>query len=414
MSSTTTTAEDRWCGALRDELQLMASSFELDLNELDENFQLRLRQFDGEQGASDLVARIAKQNAADSLSGLEATARFLEAAAIPAAEAEPRGQPAHVHQLATLLMKPFRLCAGTIHVAGCVMDRRPFLRLTLLQQSVEDSMLKHRWYGPDGKQLSTEDVARLGLHDLKPLQRRLRGGDAESVRSWIHNDVAVGVGPVLAVIAWCNWISGKLRLGFADRSVYVPFEGWAMEFASGQRQVPRYRCPHTGEQGYELLMLEDGTITVASATGHCEATGRQVLRSQLRRCAITGMTCATTELTRCPISGELGLTSQLELCQWCGRGVLPQCAPGGRCDECVDLRAVVTGDAVDKALAPVADQVEPWGRKRGRILGDLVLLTGRQRLRERMLVLDSGRGKVVRSGWRRLPWGAWQIEQQPL
>jgi hypothetical protein len=259
-------------------------------------------------------------------------------------EAAPHDEPHSIHEIAGALLRPYQVREGHVALAGCTLEERPTLRLdfangegTAAKRRVGgEEGVRTEYFGPDGGACEGAALERLGLLRVESVESRLRRSDEASIDRWIAAvDPSDRTSLVDVWVLWNTWAAGKILVQFdAGESTTIPFAGWARDFALGRQVPPPLRCEESGCESYQVVRLEDGTITVAEALSRCGKTGREVLRDRLVRCEVSGLQIAPEEAERCAVSGRTADRSFLEACACCGRMVVPGVLQGGMCDAC--------------------------------------------------------------------------------
>lgn len=291
---------------------------------------------------------------------------------VPLLEVVPAVDPQHVRELSGVLLGCYQFADGRFELAGCTLDPRPFLRLSLTDQS---DRLRHFWFGSDGQECQTEFVRRLGLNNLVQTERRLRAAEEGRLQQWVNVGLsqvqsllaASAHGPgklIAATIVWCRWSEGTIVFLVRDRVVCrLRFSGWASDFLNGHQSPPPYQCLESGCTGYDLTLLEDGTLTTVEATAVCAQSGQKTLACRLERCFLTGKSVLASYLSRCPILGEKMLPDLMQRCGWCQRLVCPGSLENQLCSDCrteqrVDVTVAPWRDMM--ASFPQADRYGAW------------------------------------------------------
>lgn len=276
--------------------------------------------------------------------------------------AAPEGQPENVHDLSNSLFDAYTIEGGNVHLAGCSLEDRPFLRLTYAE--ISGTSIFHCFVDEGGAFVSREEVSSLSLNRAKPQMERpadskteeellalVEKADESVVAEIGRRDAELGeLDPdsrprlLVTTVVWCKYATGKLAFEVGDQSTELEFAGWTSHFVQGAQSPPPYVCPRTGAESYHLV-LADGAITVAEALSECEETGQRVPASELKTCAVSNKAVVATQLERCPVTDEDVLSSLLESCSLCGQRVSPKCIRNLRCESCRSLKNVDKGDA---------------------------------------------------------------------
>ncbi len=271
-------------------------------------------------------------------------------------------QPLSVHELAEHLFAQYRVDGGHVHLSGCSLEDRPFLRLSYLNRSPSEgqTQLVHFFGTSEGTLLDTTLFNDLELADLTAWQGRPPRIGEGILRRWtelteqrIQAQGAVEGRQLVAVaLVWCKFAEGKLTFSIGSKSTEVSFAGWGRQLADRRVLPPPYPCPLSGRSSYHLSATDDGRITVAEAIATCSESSRRVLDNELQRCEISGRLALPEYLQVCPVSGAKVLASLMEVCTVCQQRVSPRVLTEGRCPACRHLAPV---SKADPDLARVLD-----------------------------------------------------------
>ena len=321
----------------------------------------------------------------------------LRGAAWPLQAAATR-QPISVHELTSHLFTQYQVDDGHMHLAGCNLEDRPFLRLSFLhpQPSGAQPQIVHCFGTSDGKLLEETLLAELELDRLLPLAGRTPRLDGEVLQRWIeitrqlcaaqsHDGELL---PIAATLVWCKYAEGKLTFSIGQKSVEIPFSGWGRLFVDRRRLPPPYTCPISGRTSYHLAATDDGRITVAEAIATCAASSRRVLADELGLCSETGQRVLPEYLQVCPVTGRKVLLSILRPCSMCQQMVSPQSLDDDRCGACRHLAAAAKADprmARILGAHPKLDRWRSWKMSETRTVQVLVGTSAWKRL---LVVLD--------------------------
>ena len=344
-------------------------------------------------------------------------------------EAEPDGEPCTIHELAARLLGPYQVRDGNVRLAGCTLDELAHLRIGRALPSGE---VQYQYFGPDGSLLESDEVERFGFEHLHKVPSLLRRSDHPGIEKWtvaasdaesrlaetrVERDTsgaeAANCTMVDLTVIWSRRASGKIVIQFdAGASVPLAFDGWARDFFTGRQKAPKFRCPATHLESYSLVMLEDGTVTVAEAVSRCEVSGAELLISSMDTCQLSGKRVDKQLLATCAITGKRAIADQLMSCDWCGEQVVPSVISKGRCDRCRHLRTIASHDF---RLGPLfesnRDIQARFGRGRwtGWIDANLGVLVGSRMGQKEMIVFRAHDGHVIRRGSKAWPLGQWQL-----
>ncbi len=317
----------------------------------------------------------------------------------PALHAAPAGQPQSVHDITSKLFSYYTVEYGHVHLAGCRLEDRPLLRITLLATSGHETAsdrLRHVFFDPSNEPVDPATLDSLHVDDLIPSTRRTSDLDPLELDRWIgraertvRDHLPSGkFQPIANTLVWIKHAEGKLDFEVGDESVGVAFSGWATLLADGTTVPPPYVCPASGKSSYRLAATSDGRITAAEAIGTCEASHARVLEHELETCDVSGQKALGEFLAVCPVSGKRLLRSKLTACSMCGQQVSPRGLSKGRCAAC---RGVEPVHKDEPRVARVLGQYPKLDRWRGWRISEttqVYVLTAVSGLTRLLLVLD--------------------------
>lgn len=280
----------------------------------------------------------------------------------PVTHVAPVGQPNSVCQLTERLFPAYTVDGGKVHLAGCEVQDRLFLRLTFgPSDSPQTTYLDSR-----GDPVPDDLLDRLGLREATRLERPPVDAAAE-----IRRLAEIGVrratesldlvAPCLeaeVTAIWCKYVEGKLRFSVGDFTADLPFAGWARTLAP-----PPYACPHTGRETFHVAITDDGRFLAADAVAACAVTGRRLAVDELAVCSYTGKRVAPDQVERCPLTGQLVLRTEIVACESCRQRVSPATLERGVCAACRQVRPVSKADPRLARLLtehPTLDRWRTW------------------------------------------------------
>lgn len=322
--------------------------------------------------------------------------------------AVPAHQPQSVHEFSRPLFDAYRLDEGNVHLSGCTLDDRPFIRLTFVEQEEPASrrqVLKHIFMDARGNVMSDELRTSLGLDDLVPLTsppHRLNDVDLQrwiaaanklhqsSGRSAARSDL------VAVAIVWCKYAEGKLAFVANDVRGDVSFSGWARLLKEGQVKPPPFACQHSGEASYHLSVTDDGRLTVAESIDICAETGQRVLKIELETCEATGSRALEDQFVTCPVSEQRVLRSALEACSECLQEVSPGVLDAGRCSACRKVQSISKDEPRMARVLGEYPGLDRWRRWYLSETSDAYILNATGLAKRLLLVLDKESLEVVR------------------
>lgn len=320
----------------------------------------------------------------------------------------PASQPAQIHEVADRLFSAYTVDEGNVHLAGCAMEDRLFLRVTCQHagRSVEFFL--------DGQANPVDPgiVASLGLGETIELKGPPERADAQieqlsqSAARRMAQHFPEGNPPeqIDATPVWAKYAEGKLRFTIGEESVDLPFAGWARVL-----EAPPFVCPATGVKTFHLAATDDGRIVAAERVGRCDETGRRVLDEELATCAVTGRRVLAELTATCPVSRKPALRTQMVRCEMCQQQVAPNVLQQGQCAACRTLAPVGKSDPRLCRLLDEHPPLERWGHWRMAETADSYVLTAGRWLRKLLVVVDKDtlRRKLLATGTRGLP--GWKV-----
>jgi len=308
----------------------------------------------------------------------------------PYAHAAPAEQPGSVREIADRLFPAYRVDGGTVHLAGCRLEDRWFLRVETYQAG------KHHTLFVDdlGEPISPDEATRLGLWQTAPLPRPARRID-EPLEQKLNRAAlaarrhAATPGTSEAelkmslTVIWCKWVEGKLRFTIGDETADLPFHGWTRLL-----QSPAYPCPSTGLRTYHLAATDDGQIVAARRMTECAESGQHTIDERLVTCAATGLLVLPERTERCPVSGELVLREELIECRSCHLSVSPNVVRGHRCQACRQVHPISKADPRMARLLDEHPQLDRFRHWRITEMAAVYVLSCRRWLKRLVLVVD--------------------------
>jgi hypothetical protein len=268
-------------------------------------------------------------------------------------------QPTSVRQLTERLFPAYTIDGGRVHLAGCHLEDRLFVRLTFRHGDLVTSL----YLGADGRQVPDGLIEALGMRETVPLEKPPRDAVAEIQRLaeiGAHLtarrpalESSPGVPEVAAI--WCKFAQGKLRFSVGESSVDLPFGGWARTV-----QAPPFVCPYTKQSTFHLGATDDGRIVAADAIEPCDETGRRVLADELIACSITGRRVVRELVGTCPLTEKPILRKAMAVCGMCRQSVSPATIERDRCTACRRLQPVNKADPRMARLLDEHSQLDRW------------------------------------------------------
>lgn len=342
----------------------------------------------------------------------------------PIVHTRPCDQPEAVSALAPRLFAAYQIDGGRVHLAGCRLEERPFLRFTFAVASdAPFKAVRHAWVGEDLERVPNERIAALRLDTLQPFgdppphidQARLAAMSSAAsqlaAQQQRSGDPANNVTPPLAAaLVWAKYAVGQLQFTVGDQAVLLPFEGWARTL-----QPPPYVCPLSGTTTFHLAATDDGRIAPAEQIAACARSGRRVLAGELARCQITGLEVLPEFVRACPVTGEPVLHDQFVECPTCRQQVSSAVLTGNGCQGCSNPPTVPADDPRLASILGAHPELGRWRRWRLGETATAYIVRGEGLLRQMLVVLDrttlkithmARRGRVAHR-WVPLPADLW-------
>lgn len=315
-------------------------------------------------------------------------------------------QPLSVHELAQHLFAQYTVDGGHVHLAGCSLEDRPFLRLSCLHSRPTGGggQLVHCYGDSEGNVVDAEMRESLGLDHVVAVGKRPPRIDVELVRDWTQvtrrqcecHDADVSASELIAVtVIWCKHAEGKLAFSIGQASAEVCFAGWGRMLAERRCLPPPYACPLSDRSSYHLAATDDGHITVAEAIDRCAESSQKVLENELRTCAVTQQRVLPEYLRECPCTGTQVRASILETCSLCQQRVSPRAMANTRCSACRRLRAIPHNTpALQRLLAayPKLGKLSRWRMAESKTVW---IFAGRGVWRKVLIVVHKQRWEVL-------------------
>ena len=308
----------------------------------------------------------------------------------------PVGQPERVHELTGALFNAFQLEQGSLQLGGCTMEDRPVLFQT---RSTATGEWTHRFFFRDLIELNGDRLKALRLEQLESSPpSRSRAMSADDLADWsrLVDDHLSHVGDrhakstvVMQAIVWCKFAKGELTASDEGEHLRLPFEGWAAELLSGDAKPPPYCEPATGDTSYELVRLDDGRLTAATAAGVCQASNRRVLRTQLQKCPATDTLALKEFFSTCPVTGDQVFSEGMRPCPQCRQLVGAHCQDShGICKACRELKSAGPEDPRLARILGEHPGLSVWRRWRMSETSEVYILGAAALMRKLLVVLD--------------------------
>ena len=274
----------------------------------------------------------------------------------------PANQPCSAHQIAERLFPAYSVDGGNVHLAGCTLEDRLFLRLGFCRR--EESI--EIYVDADGHEVDGQLVEALGMTTVIGLERPPRPFEPEIERLMAAGSRAAArrfppdspPGLVATAALWCKFAQGKLRFAVGQDTADLPFAGWSRTL-----RPPPFVCPYTSVSTFHLAATDDGRIVPAEQIEICAETKRRVLSGDLVTCSVTGRRAVRDVIATCPISGKEVLRNEMVECSVCGQRISPAAIRRNQCTACRKLQPVSKADPRMARLLdehPLLDRWQNW------------------------------------------------------
>ncbi len=339
----------------------------------------------------------------------------------------PHAQPTSVHEVADRLFPAYTIDGGRVHLAGCTLDDRLFLKVT-----VNCSHGSIGFFLDSAAHRLDDSVARrLGLEDTCQLEKPPQPAEAEIARlaelaermvkdefgdapsgnvsspNVLNPDVlnpdvlnpdvlnpdvlnpdvlntAEQARPQVELAAlWCKYARGKLRFTIGERSADLPFSDWAAMLVP-----PPFVCPYTGTKTFHLGATSDGRIVAAEQIETCVQSGRRLLLADLVTCSASGKLVSRELAEVCPVTDEDVLCEEMVECESCRQKVSPQSVASNRCRACRQPRRLAKDDPRWARLQDAHPHARRWRRWNVSETASVLIFNGSGLVKQILLVLD--------------------------
>ena len=320
----------------------------------------------------------------------------------------PADQPTSVHQLTERLCGAYTIEGGTVHLAGCLLEDRLFMRLGM--HCGDD--FREVYLDAEGRDVAGEQIAALGMRETLRLEKPPKEAASEIQRLAALGTRLAGERipqegtsePIEVAVLWCKFAEGKLRFTVGEHTADLPFAGWARTLSA-----PAFVCPHTGRSTFHLAATDDGRIVPAEQIEPCAETGRRMLADELVTCSATGRRVAPELVKTCPICGQRVLRRKMAKCRTCRQRVSPAMIERRLCRACRQLCPV---NKADPRMARLLDEHPPLDRWRGWRLSEtttVYVLTASGWFKRLLLVVDKESLEIKVLATRNCLARGWQI-----
>ena len=318
----------------------------------------------------------------------------------------PADQPNGVHQIAQRLFPAYTVDGGNVHLAGCTLEDRLFVRLEFGhgEEPVEI------YVDGDGHEVDEELVEVLGMAEVSELEKPPQPFEPE-IERLIESAVRTaarrfspGTPPELltTTAVWCKFVEGKLRFTVGEESADLPCGGWSRTL-----RPPPFVCPCTGSSTFHLAAIDDGRIVAAEQIEPCAETGRRMLRDDLVTCSATGRRVVPELIETCPVTGRRLLGNAMVECATCRQPVSPATIERNQCAACRQLQPVSKADPRMARLLDEHPPLDGWRNWRISETATVYILTASGWFKRLLLVVDKdslelkllATGSRLLSGW---------------
>jgi hypothetical protein len=305
----------------------------------------------------------------------------------------PADQPKSVHELTVRLFPPYTVDGGAVHLAGCRLEDRLFIRMGDSGQARAGALTTDE----SGQAVDDELVKSLGMDDTVEWDRppeiapdRLEETVRQSAecvrRKW-------GIaGELEARFIWCKYAEGKLRFTIGDRSADLPFSGWTRML-----KAPPFVCPYSGVSSYHIAATDDGRIVAAESIRTCAETGRRVLAEELVTCDATGQAVLADQTRICPITQRPVLERVLETCSMCCERISPTVIQGGKCLACRSTQPIAKDAAPLAAFLEQHQNLNRWSKWRISETSEVCILVATGWWKRLVVVIGKNEGDLRRA-----------------
>ena len=263
----------------------------------------------------------------------------------------PVDGPIAVNAIADKLFAAYQVDGGQVHLGGCHLEDRPFLRICFHNQDATDGA-EEFYVAADGSSVRPELISQLGLTSTTPiddLPPRVQPHDLEVMKAagrrmasqrFHEGDPSASVGePTATELIWVKHASGRLQFTIGEHSESLNFAGWA-----GLVEPQPYRCRYSGASTFHLAATDDGRIVAADQIAVCDRTGCRTLQSDLVTCSVSGARVLPQFVETCPVSGKPALKDCFEVCDVCRQRVSSAVVEAGICHACRSMSPVKKDD----------------------------------------------------------------------
>lgn len=306
----------------------------------------------------------------------------------------PADDPHSVHEFADRLFAAYNVEKGSVHMAGCHLEDRPFLRLSRVEKTAAEPEIVHRYFDEAGNEVEEQLAGELHLADAVQETEQRTGAhcdDWAGAVSAAKEQLGVS-GPTWRAsgLVLVKHARGNLRMTIGGESLDVPFVGWTRTLAA-----PKAKCPATGVLTFNLASLDDGRIVAAEQVIRCEASGKKILKTESVVCSVTSQRVDAALCRECPVTGKPAQETKFANCPCCGQEVSQIIIGAGGCAGCLARKKVSSDDErLARVLTAAPKLTEQKRYKLSETRSAIIVETGSWRTRL-LVVLDKASGKLV-------------------
>lgn len=301
----------------------------------------------------------------------------------------PRSAVQGVNEITAKIFGVYQVPDGHVHLAGCSLEDRPILRIS---KRARDGQWAHAFYDLEQGELTDEVIDALGLKDLVPVESRVQPISPIQREAWYqfvaHQQNQPFDDDLILTVIWCKYAMGRIAIEIQDHVGQVEFSGWAAMFRDSVIKPPPFHCAHSGLEDYEVVVTDEGELTVPAALAVCDVSGRKLRVQEVGTCAATKKRVKLEFLSTCPVSGESILSTELCACAQCQQLVSPGVLAGGKCAACRKLESVRKDDPRIARILHEHPELDRWPKWRIAETREVVILLMSSLLKRQLVVLD--------------------------
>lgn len=312
----------------------------------------------------------------------------------------PAEDPQSVHAFADRLFGAYKVEGGSVHMAGCHLEDRSFLRLSRVEKTASEPKVAHRYFDTSGEEVEQKLAEQLCLTSaIEESEHRLpavSGNWAQAVR--VAKEGLGVSGPTWRAsgLVLAKYARGNLRITISSESLDVPFVGWTRTL-----EAPAAKCPETGVSTFHFDALADGRIVAAEQVVRCEVSQKKILRTEAVVCNVTSQRVDPALCRDCPVTGKPALEAKFASCPCCKQEVSQIIIGSNGCAGCLARKSVNREDERLKAALAVAPKLSDFKRfKLAETRSAIIVETGGWRTRL-LVVIDKATGQLVHAAARK-------------